>query len=140
MRFDELILRDPNGEFRVRFHPDLTVLSGLSPADRRSLTGSILGALVGGPEATTLRYLDHTGRPVTLDCDGGRVTARQADGSATRAFGGLGLGLAITRKIVEQLGGRISVASEVGKGTTFMITMNKENMIDSKQLASAALV
>jgi signal transduction histidine kinase len=34
---------------------------------------------------------------------------------------GLGLGLAITRKIVEQLGGRISVASEVGKGTTFVI-------------------
>jgi signal transduction histidine kinase len=34
---------------------------------------------------------------------------------------GLGLGLAITRKIVEQLGGRISVASEVGKGTTFLI-------------------
>ena len=34
---------------------------------------------------------------------------------------GLGLGLAISRKIVEQLGGRISVASEVGKGTTFVI-------------------
>jgi signal transduction histidine kinase len=32
---------------------------------------------------------------------------------------GLGLGLAISKKIVEQLGGRISVASEVGRGTTF---------------------
>lgn len=34
---------------------------------------------------------------------------------------GLGLGLAISRKIVEQLGGRITVASEVGKGTTFLL-------------------
>jgi signal transduction histidine kinase len=34
---------------------------------------------------------------------------------------GLGLGLAISKKIIEQLGGQISVASEVGKGTTFTL-------------------
>jgi signal transduction histidine kinase len=34
---------------------------------------------------------------------------------------GLGLGLAISRKIVEQLGGLITVTSDVGKGTTFVL-------------------
>jgi signal transduction histidine kinase len=34
---------------------------------------------------------------------------------------GLGLGLAISKKIVEQLGGQVAVASEVGKGTTFVL-------------------
>jgi signal transduction histidine kinase len=34
---------------------------------------------------------------------------------------GLGLGLAISKKIVEQLGGRIAVSSEVGSGTSFVL-------------------
>ena len=34
---------------------------------------------------------------------------------------GLGLGLAMAKKVVEQLGGSISVASEVGSGTTFTL-------------------
>jgi signal transduction histidine kinase len=48
---------------------------------------------------------------------------------------GLGLGLAITRKIVEQLGGHISVASEVGKGTTFVIDFPRTS---ARPMAQAA--
>src|SRR5262249_6347787 len=37
---------------------------------------------------------------------------------------GTGLGLAITRKIVEQMGGRLEVESELGKGSVFKVTLS----------------
>lgn len=81
MRFDELTLTADDGELRLRFHEQLTVLCGLGADERASFADSLLAALTGGPEHTALRYIDGAGRPVALQGDGGEVTAHLDDGS-----------------------------------------------------------
>jgi len=64
----------------------------------------------------------------------------QADGSHTREYGGSGLGLAISKKMVEQMGGRLCVSSEPGKGAefSFRLTVNMDNADrDAEQSARA---
>ena len=47
----------------------------------------------------------------------------QAESSTSKDYGGTGLGLPISKKMAEMMGGRIDATSEVGKGTTFSVTI-----------------
>lgn len=55
----------------------------------------------------------------------------QMDGSYTRKYGGVGLGLGIVRRIVKMMGGTIAVDSEIGKGTCIYLSIPLQTEMDS---------
>jgi signal transduction histidine kinase len=77
-----------------------------------------------GPEDVMLRFtVKDTGIGMTEEQMSGIFSAfNQADNSSTRKYGGAGIGLTVTQRMIDIMGGEISVSSEAGKGATFAFT------------------
>jgi signal transduction histidine kinase/putative methionine-R-sulfoxide reductase with GAF domain len=83
--------------------------------------GCIRVRLLGKGESVLLEVSD-TGIGIPFEKQG-RIFERfyQVDGSATRRYGGIGLGLALVKEVVEAHGGQVTLESAPGQGTTFRV-------------------
>jgi signal transduction histidine kinase/ActR/RegA family two-component response regulator len=133
----ELLVRDKNLELRLECHADCSKRVRGDPVRLRQVLINLVGNAVkftsqGGvsldirPSGNTrLRFaVEDTGIGIA---PGKRVAIfdafTQADGSHTRRFGGTGLGLTITRRLVGLMGGELHVASSPGHGSCFFFEL-----------------
>ncbi len=100
----------------------------------QNLVNNALKFTERGTITISARYVVDTETVEFKVCDTGPGIARdtlpvifemfkQADSSATRKHEGVGLGLYIVKKFVDLLGGQISVQSDLGSGTTFLVSL-----------------
>ena len=141
---DEWKIRSPRHDVVTEVTEGLPSVSGDERLLRRSIEEVIDNAVKFSPHGGTIRLRasdanSSNGRParetiqVTVSDEGIGISPEdiprifsdfhQLDGSETRSYGGLGLGLAFVRRIIEAHDGSMSVESELDRGTTMTITI-----------------
>ena len=128
-------------EFAIDIHPDVPNELMGDPVRigqiLLNLAGNAIKFTEEGEVVISVRKVSQEGEQVVLHCTvrdtGIGVSAEkhdmifdafsQADNSTTRKFGGTGLGLVITKRLVEMMKGRIWVESELGQGSTFHLVI-----------------
>lgn len=114
----------------IEVDPDMitqAVINLLSNAMRYTPEGGWVVASVAGDRRYIMISVKDTGIGIAKE-DLSRIFGRfwRADASRAREAGGLGVGLSVTKQIVERHHGFISVESELEKGTTFTIHLPRE--------------
>ena len=108
---------------RVRQCVSNLVSNAIKFTDTGSVTISVAHEIVGEGEYLILVDVADTGIGISEEAVRQLFSQfSQADASTTRKYGGSGLGLAITRKLARLMGGDTTVASALGKGSTFRFT------------------
>lgn len=139
----------------VRFDGPIPDTIHTDPTRLRQILINVVGNAIKFTETGSVqiitRLLDETGEPPKLEFavtdTGIGITEdsiqklfspfTQADGSTTRRFGGTGPGLSISKRLVELLGGELSVSSTVGTGSTFFITVATGPLDDVRLIENA---
>jgi len=145
----EVKANEKNIELNVEFDGDLPSQIECDPSRLRQVVTNLVGNAIkftekgavtirlacdgnaasrGQANAFTIAVTD-SGIGMTPEQQASIFTAfTQADASITRRFGGTGLGLSISKKLTEALGGTITVNSQVGKGSTFLVCLPVGNI------------
>ena len=118
----------------VEADPDMitqAVINLMSNAMRYTPEGGWVVVSVRGDRKHVMISVSDTGIGIAKE-DLSRIFGRfwRADASRAREAGGLGVGLAVTKQIIERYHGFISVESELGKGTTFTIHLPREHVAE----------
>ncbi|MFN8642791.1 MAG: ATP-binding protein [Candidatus Binatia bacterium] len=112
---------------------------------RLSALGNAAKFTDAGEIASRLRYLGEHGQVAIADTGIGIAPGdlgiifddfRQVDGSFTRRFGGLGIGLTLARELLGLLGGELDIESEVGASTTVRVRL-PQSLGDAGQVTLA---
>lgn len=117
-------VQDGIGPVRIRTDPDRlkqVILNLLDNAFKYTISGSVL-LKVRHSNDRLFFFVEDTGIGISKD-DLERIFDPffQADPGKSRRYGGAGVGLSLSKEIVERLDGRLMVSSELGKGSKFII-------------------